>query len=586
MPVASRSNRRVWWLVGGAAFLTLALCAGLAVSAVWVISRWSDGEPGRADRQAATLLYEAARTLYDSEAQRYRGTLTTDLGTPVRIESQVTSDGTILSRVELDGTRGELLDMGYNGMYARGGTAFWAALDAPLAEATLYGDAWVRVDPDTLGFDQGELVPATLAETLVPGVGDGDGPAPELEATLGELRTIDGVEVRQVRTRDALASITTGQPRRMVRLESTRDRVPTTTRTSRYGGGSPAGGGYQLVGMTDDDELELDLSALSPAELDEFFAAVKQRVQQLADAFDSQVSFNLDGNGRIGPCLQTSCLATYTIRNQVDLQSEYLRSSGPVSAEVTITMTLDGRPVRTCAQSVTMPPNGSATVQCLATYTLPRTRTPKTYKVRAEIRARAKAVVKADIDRMIKDVARLEAARRARQNPAAATPPPPAAAPAAGTSPTGPAGGRPTGPPARIEPGMTAENKRSLQRENEAANILADKGYRVQQNPNQVEAAAARAKTGDVGKPTSKPDMLVEGKVFDVYSPSVVKKVRGIWTEASKKVDGGQTQRVLINLKDWPGELADLRKQFTDWPIPGLKEVKVITSAGEIFPLL
>lgn len=71
--------------------------------------------------------------------------------------------------------------------------------------------------------------------------------------------------------------------------------------------------------------------------------------------------------------------------------------------------------------------------------------------------------------------------------------------------------------------------------------------------------------------------------MFDCYSPiKSDKAVRGIWSETKIKVDAGQTQRVVINLEDWRGDMAALRKQFADWPIPGLKEVKAITHDGDI----
>ncbi|SNY47283.1 hypothetical protein [Paractinoplanes atraurantiacus] len=119
--------------------------------------------------------------------------------------------------------------------------------------------------------------------------------------------------------------------------------------------------------------------------------------------------------------------------------------------------------------------------------------------------------------------------------------------------------------------------------ENSAADVLAAQGYRVRQNPSKAEVARSRRETGDVGDPGKAPDYLVEDRVFDCYSPvNPDKAVRGIWTEVKIKAEVGQTQRVLVNLEDWRGDLSALRGQFADWPIPGLKEVKVITSGGEI----
>ncbi len=154
------------------------------------------------------------------------------------------------------------------------------------------------------------------------------------------------------------------------------------------------------------------------------------------------------------------------------------------------------------------------------------------------------------------------------------------------TSATGQSGSTPYGPPTRIEPGEDAEVRRSLEMENSGAAALAERGYQVQQNPTRAEVAQARLDAGDMGHPGKDPDYLVEGRVFDCYSPiKPDKAVRGIWTEVKTKVDDGQTQRVVVNLEDWRGDLPALKKQFADWPIPGLKEVKAVTHDGDIVPI-
>ncbi|MGW0505939.1 CdiA C-terminal domain-containing protein [Micromonospora sp. NPDC003241] len=128
--------------------------------------------------------------------------------------------------------------------------------------------------------------------------------------------------------------------------------------------------------------------------------------------------------------------------------------------------------------------------------------------------------------------------------------------------------------------------RRSLELENDCADTVADKGYRVHQNPTRREIAEARQSTGDVGKPDKEPDYLIEGHVFDCYSPTPGKAVRGVWTEVSGKVSSQQTQRVVLNLRDWRGELGALRKQFDDWPIHQLKELTAVTRSGEIIQLV
>jgi hypothetical protein len=154
------------------------------------------------------------------------------------------------------------------------------------------------------------------------------------------------------------------------------------------------------------------------------------------------------------------------------------------------------------------------------------------------------------------------------------------------THPTGRPGGTPLGQPTRIGPDQDAEVRRSLERENSAAAILADRGHLIQQNPTPAEVAQARSATGDTGRPTSRPDYLLDGRVFDCYSPKERTSVRNIWTAVREKVEDNQTQRVVVNLEDWRGELPALRSQFGDWPVENLQEVKIITPAGEIVQII
>ncbi|MEH1031877.1 hypothetical protein V6W11_29425 [Micromonospora profundi] len=128
--------------------------------------------------------------------------------------------------------------------------------------------------------------------------------------------------------------------------------------------------------------------------------------------------------------------------------------------------------------------------------------------------------------------------------------------------------------------------RRSLELENECADTVAAEGYLLHQNPTRQEVADARLGTGDSGKPGKDPDYLIEGHVFDCYSPTPSKSVRGVWSGVADKVAGGQTQRVVVNLHDWRGDLAALQKQFDDWPIPGLKELVAVTRSGSIIQLL
>ncbi|MFG2047333.1 hypothetical protein ACGFIW_07890 [Micromonospora sp. NPDC048935] len=125
-----------------------------------------------------------------------------------------------------------------------------------------------------------------------------------------------------------------------------------------------------------------------------------------------------------------------------------------------------------------------------------------------------------------------------------------------------------------------------MELENECADTLAHDGYRVHQNPTRLEIADARQSTGDGGKPDKEPDYLVEGHVFDCYAPTPGKAVRGVWTEVSQKVARQQTQRVVLNLQDWRGDITALQKQFDDWPVRQLKELAAVTRSGAIIQIV
>lgn len=115
------------------------------------------------------------------------------------------------------------------------------------------------------------------------------------------------------------------------------------------------------------------------------------------------------------------------------------------------------------------------------------------------------------------------------------------------------------------------DNIRSLIRENESAETLAKNGYNVEQNP-QVPG-------------NKRPDYKIEGKVFDCYSPQDGTSVRNIASGIQKKVEAGQTNRIVLNLDDWHGgggNIDDLVNQLNDWPIKDLEEVIVINHYHEV----
>ena len=147
----------------------------------------------------------------------------------------------------------------------------------------------------------------------------------------------------------------------------------------------------------------------------------------------------------------------------------------------------------------------------------------------------------------------------------AITQPPGAASGTVGGANGGVAAGELSGTRTVIPPLSDAATTRSLIRENESASILANNGYKVEQNP-QV--------------PGSKnPDYRVNGEIFDNYAPST-SSVRNAWSEMDKKVARGQADHVVVNLADSSITPAALREQLTNYPIAGLKQVIVIDKSG------
>ncbi|THV40804.1 hypothetical protein [Glycomyces buryatensis] len=124
----------------------------------------------------------------------------------------------------------------------------------------------------------------------------------------------------------------------------------------------------------------------------------------------------------------------------------------------------------------------------------------------------------------------------------------------------------PRGEPTEVR--GSPENRRGLQRENEAAQTLAEHGYDVEQNPPRNEN----------GKD---PDYKIEGEYFDCYSPSRDDPGR-IRDDISAKVKKGQADNIVLNLDDSGMNIADLRATLERKPINNLEEIKIVQNGQVI----
>lgn|GEM_PF-3343488 len=127
-----------------------------------------------------------------------------------------------------------------------------------------------------------------------------------------------------------------------------------------------------------------------------------------------------------------------------------------------------------------------------------------------------------------------------------------------------------SGPPTRIPPLSDEATTRSLVLENQSAIALAKHGFEVVQNP--------------VVPGPKNPDYLINGQIFDNYAPSTG-NVRNMATYISEKVQGGQTNNMVVNLTDSPATPDALQTQLVNYPVPGLQQVIVIDQSGAIFRL-
>jgi filamentous hemagglutinin len=124
-----------------------------------------------------------------------------------------------------------------------------------------------------------------------------------------------------------------------------------------------------------------------------------------------------------------------------------------------------------------------------------------------------------------------------------------------------------------MPPRANAENIRALTRENETAQIMADNGYQVEQNPG----------VPGPGNPNSKPDYLIEGETCDCYAPSSG-NVENIASNMARKIGNGQASGLVVNLADSTVTPAELENYLAANPIAGMQSLFIIDQSGTVIP--
>lgn len=368
-------------------------------------------------------LFAAANRLATVPAARYVGTAAAADGQPVTVDARVTNVGTTLAALTVGGQRAAALAVGGK-LYVRADAAYWRREGAPADVVGAYAASWVRVEPDRFGVDfSGFAAPAEIADRLDLASWWG-------AVTVGPRGVIGGRPTRTFVVPGFAVSVATTGPPDVLRVERRVTGVaePSPFPTAALLGPTPA---VTPLGSTlarvvparapGDAEFTVDLSRVPEDELQSLYTEVKGRVQELKTSIDSLITFRLDGTVTLAPCTTNGCQANVTLRNSVSSSSPYVDVTRPVQAEITVAMTLDGRPVRTCVEARSMAPNGTVSVQCFAPYFIPPSRNPKVHQVRAQARAVARPVATADIQRIVDDVTAERA--RVRRPPAPTFPP-------------------------------------------------------------------------------------------------------------------------------------------------------------------
>ncbi|MEH1125712.1 polymorphic toxin type 30 domain-containing protein [Micromonospora sp. CPCC 206061] len=354
-------------------------------------------------------MYEAAEALSQVSATRYTGFVIDDRRRQIPVDVRVSPKGATLATLTVSGRKVELLAAGGR-TFVRADQAYWRSRGTPSDVLAEFGKQWVKITPDEFGFDFAKmLAPAALAGQL-------DWAADRGETRVGPETTIDGVRARAVRTSDLVVYVSADPPKRILRITSpgmeTASAQPSGYQTTGVRRGQ---GTFHEVRAPGDAGFQFDLSGLSNTEIEDFYSRLDQKIRELKNSVDSQVRFSLNGSITLAPCSTSGCTANVRLSNRVDSTSQYLAVRQPVTASITIQMTLDGRPIANCVTTKSMQPNGSATATCRAAYVIPPSRNPRTHLVQAQFSAVARAVAQADITRLAADVKKeLEAARRSR----------------------------------------------------------------------------------------------------------------------------------------------------------------------------
>ncbi len=335
---------------------------------------------------AGALLNSAATYLSRDPAAHYVGTITDTSGSAIQADLQVTNQGSTYGTLIQQNEHIEVLVIEHM-TFLKADQSFWRTQGVSANLLSVYAGQWVEVSTNTMGIDfQTLLAPITLGQQIRQA-----SQSPFI--TLGPQMAINGVQARQVNTSQNTLYVTTIAPQRIVRIKAT---ATSPLAHTSQGIARILPDQFQMAHANSDKIIyQFDISPLSISEAKNLLGQIQEKLVNLRNSINAEVRFTLQGQAILAPCTSSACTATLTISNSVDSSDSGENSQIPVS--ITINVTLDGTPVQTCSETETMPPNGTTTAQCTATYSITSSSTSTTHLVVATWSAIAQAMSSANI---------------------------------------------------------------------------------------------------------------------------------------------------------------------------------------------
>lgn len=314
----------------------------VAAAVTWLLSGPDDNTPDRSALNQAPFA-GAVAALASAPEVHYR-TSAAGLGT---VDVRATATGELIGTAEQDGQPVQLLRADGR-VYVKPPDTGMSGMTNP-AQASAMKGKWLTGGSVTslLGSLPDRFVPPQRLASLLAGALS---TAEPLDPT-----TIDGQPIAAANTRLGALYVTQNQPYRVVRLAPT---FSTSAATH------PAA--YSPVRTAASGANGTDFPAEQPQDVGKTYDQLKSAAGELASAIDTDLNFNLQGNGQIS-CGGAGCQVTVMVTNSVNASKAGARvAGGSVTAELTANVAIDGQPAGGCTGAGPLPLNGTGTMSCSA----------------------------------------------------------------------------------------------------------------------------------------------------------------------------------------------------------------------------